>query len=190
MKTAKVIAAAILAVFMLQGCGKSGTDDAASQADSTVTVKSGTGGDAASPSSARLLFALSSIVVPAQAVSGVRFTFTIPQGQEPVLVPNPDQPDADTVEIDPARITLPTVSSGAVVVASFKKSTRKVEVALIDTDGLSSSGSVLGSIAFDLSNPGRELSAALARDLVLEEVISTEGQLPVGAFILSATAAQ
>ena len=190
MKIAKVIAAAILTVFMLQGCGSSGADDAASQADSTVAVRSGTGGDAASPSSARLLFTLSSTLVPAQAVNGVRFTFTIPQGVEPALVPNPDQPDADTVEIDPARITLPTVSSGAVVAASFRKSTRGVQVALIDTDGLSSSGSVFGSITFDLSNPARELPDALARDLVLEEVISTEGQLPVGAFILSATAAQ
>lgn len=190
MKTIKVIAAAILAVFMLQGCGSSGADGAAPQGASAVTVTSGAGADAASPSSRSLLFTLSSNIVPAQAVNGIRFTFTIPQGVEPDLLPDPRRPDADTVEIDPARITVTAVSSGAVAVASFKKSTRKVEVALIDADGLDALGSALGAITFDLSNPALPLSDTLASEPLLEEVIGTQGALPVGAFTLTATAAE
>lgn len=190
MKIVNLIAAAMLAIFTLQGCGSSAADGTASQGGSAVTVKSGTGADATSPSPGSLLFILDSNSYPAHAVNGLRFTFTIPQGVEPALLPNPSFPDADTVEIDPARIALTAVSPGAVAVASFRRSTRVVEVGLISTEGLRALGSAFAAITFDVSPAALPLSATPAGDLLLEEVIGMQGALPVGSFTLFAATGQ
>jgi len=184
MKIVNLIAAAMLAIFTLQGCGSSAGDGTASQGGSAVTVKSGTGADATSPSPGSLLFILDSNSYPAHAVNGLRFTFTIPQGVEPALLPDPGFPDADTVEIDPARIALTAVSPGAVAVA------RVVEVGLVSTEGLRALGAAFAAITFDVSPAALPLSATPAGDLLLEEVIGMQGALPVGSFTLFAATGQ
>lgn len=188
MRLTSLVMAAVLAVFALEGCGSSGTGGTSQTQDGVVTVRSGAVAASPSHASGRVEFTLSSDAVPAQAVYGVRFTFTLPEGLEPVLVANPYPPAADTVEVDPARVGLSNVFSNAVVVASYRKSTRKVQVGLIDADGFESLGAI-GVIYFAVSNPALPQSEPLVADLLLEEVISTEGPWPAGYFTLTAAAA-
>lgn len=184
MKTVSYVVAAALSWVVLQGCGSGGRTESGNVEVPAVTVIQAATDKG--PLTAKISFILNSDVIAAKEVYGLRFRFALPEGLEPAIIPNPLYPQSDTMELDRSQIKLTGACSGAIAMGSFRRSDRKVEVALIDADGLEAMGTALGTIGFTATASDLSSTAVGPEGVVLEEVIGLERQLPLENFTLSA----